>query len=101
MPLRSFLISKLLSNPTGNLRPTILMALLESPAPVAVGHHGISFLRTALLELGRPGVEMYVDTLCSVRREGQSPQIVEVAGAVVGPCVYPPLLSARARLCRD
>jgi hypothetical protein len=60
------------------------MALLESPSPVAVGHHGISFLRTALLELGRPGVEAYVDALCC-KRSGGSPLIVEVAGAVVGP----------------
>ncbi|CDZ97192.1 Translational repressor Pumilio/PUF3 and related RNA-binding proteins (Puf superfamily) [Phaffia rhodozyma] len=80
-----FLISKILANPSTNLRSIILMALLESPSPVAVGHHGISFLRTALLELGRPGVEAYVDNLCTVKKGGHAPQIVEIAGTVVGP----------------
>jgi len=63
----------------------ILNALLESPAPVAIGHHGISFLRTALLELGRAGIDTYVESLCNTKKDGHAPQIVEVAGAVVGP----------------
>jgi hypothetical protein len=78
----SFLISKLLGN--GAFRLTILEALVTSTSPVAIGHHGVSFLRTALLELGRPGVERYVEALCS-SDPGHAAPIVEIAGAVVGP----------------
>jgi hypothetical protein len=81
-PYDSFLISKLLDNLS--FRITVLETLVTSTSPVAIGHHGVSFLRAALLELGRPGVEYYVDALCS-SDPGHAAPIVEIAGAVVGP----------------
>ncbi|KAK4685781.1 hypothetical protein P7C73_g4358, partial [Tremellales sp. Uapishka_1] len=76
-----FLISKLIGYP--NFHKATCDAILSAYPPVATTHHGVNFVKIALMDGGRASIVKYVDTICTYE-EGRTPGIVAIATSSIG-----------------